>query len=383
MQLCYEHLNFLIGLLVFWLIVYAVGRIFKLERYGLRIYPAYINYQSPFFIRTLRRVSDRYQALWKVLSNVGIPLAFGQMAYAIYFLWKNLNEFLEPEGTASPVLPLLPGLTVRLLWLPYLLIAVVTAIIVHEAAHGIIARNENVRVKSAGAIILLVIPGGYVEPDEDSFEKSALLSKLRILAAGSTLNLLCGLLIFILILFLFSNSPSGVVIVNTVDGGPLQLAGVTRWDVIYSINSTPIRGVRDLIRYLANTTQKTIILGTNKGEIVVSFRESPFNGTAKALHIIGIRPPLLNYYESRFGLGPTFDVHVYLTLYWTFIIQVSVAVMNMLPIYPLDGEKFVSYLLRTLLNKNAKWIEVIINGVCLSLIITNMVLSTLRSLIIM
>ncbi|HIE13640.1 TPA: hypothetical protein EYP70_00025 [Candidatus Bathyarchaeota archaeon] len=376
-----ETLTFLLGVLIFWAIIYVISKLLHLERHGLTVYPAYINFKSNHFKKMLRNLSERGKKFWKIFSNLSIALAVGQMIYTIYFLGENLQKFFKPEEVASPVLPILPGLTVRTMWLPYIIFAVAITIILHEAAHGIIAKLEGVSIKSAGAILLLVLPGGFVEPDEKEFERASVTSKLRILSAGSSSNLLCGLLILLLTLTLFNGTPDGVVILETVKGGPLDSAGLCRWDIIYAINGTPIKSVGDLLRYLANVTPREILnISTSKGEKLIMLGASSGNGTEPRLLMLGARTPIMNYYSSRTSLGTTLDVHLYLTLHWSFIILVSVAVLNMLPLYPFDGERFLSCILGKF-SGYQRWLQIIINALSLCLIAGNILMSVTRNLV--
>jgi membrane-associated protease RseP (regulator of RpoE activity) len=57
----------------------------------------------------------------------------------------------------NPYLPLLYG------WL-----GIVVALIVHEGAHGVVARRYNYTVRSSGIVLFLGIPiGAFVETDEN------------------------------------------------------------------------------------------------------------------------------------------------------------------------------------------------------------------------
>ena len=40
-------------------------------------------------------------------------------------------------------------------------------IIIHEFSHGILARVENVKINSIGLLLFAIIPGAFVEPDEE------------------------------------------------------------------------------------------------------------------------------------------------------------------------------------------------------------------------
>jgi len=376
-----ELVNFAVGLTIFWAVTYIMSRVLPLEKYGVTVQPAYISYRSSWFKRLLYKVSEHRRGLWKTYSNLGVALAAGQMAYAIYFLMENLTRFVQPDGGPSPVLPILPGITVRMYWLPYLLFAVAIAIITHEAAHGIVARVEGIPIKSAGVILLVALPGGFVEPDEEKFERASTTSKLRVLAAGSSINLLTGLLTFLILSTVFSGAPSGAVIIETVEGGPLDVAGIQRWDVIYAINATPVRSVGELVEYLGDASPgDSLILSTSRGDRLVILDEASGEGTDRVWSMLGTVPPFLNYYESRLGLGPAVDVHLYLTLYWSFTVFLSIAVMNMLPLHPFDGERFLYTLFRRFTGLD-RWLQIAINAFSLCLIAANMVMSVIRNLI--
>ena len=283
-----ELINFATGLAVFWLAVYLLNRVLPLEKHGLIIQPACISYRIAWFRRLLYRASEGWRTLWKTYSNLSIALAAGQVAYAVYFLTENLMKFIQAKGIASPVLPILPGITVRIYWLPYLLVAMALALVTHEAAHGIISIIEGIPIRSAGVALFLVLPAGFVEPDEEEFEKSQTISKLRVLAAGSSINLLGGLLAFLIILATFSRATSGVVVIETVEGGPLDVAGIRRWDIIYTVNGTSVRSVRDLVTYVSKVAPgNSLILDTSKGNLVVVLANASGEGVERVYSMLG------------------------------------------------------------------------------------------------
>jgi Zn-dependent protease len=78
-------------------------------------------------------------------------------------------------------------------------------------------------VKSAALLVAVVTFGGAVEPDEESLGRAGLMSKLRVYAAGSLMNLVTGLL---------------VIGIFSVMGGSLpQVVGVfLEWLLFLSIN---------------------------------------------------------------------------------------------------------------------------------------------------
>ena len=82
----------------------------------------------------------------------------------------------------------------------YGLIALATVLIVHEFSHGIQAVGEKIPIKSIGLLLVAIIPGAFVEPDEEELKEAKKISRLRVYAAGSIANL--SLAIIAMVLFL-------------------------------------------------------------------------------------------------------------------------------------------------------------------------------------
>jgi len=368
------ELWFFLGIIVFWILLYAISRIFHLEKHGLEVLPVYFMYKSKWMKNILERISQSRQTLWKMLANIGILLAFGMMIFSIYFLANNLVRFFIPIGETSPVVPILPGITLQLYLLPYFFAAAAIIILTHEFAHGIVARIERIPVKSAGIVAALVFFGGFVEPDEEKLEKAPKSSKLRIIAAGSSINLTTTVLVILLLTVLFAPS-SGILIHATRENGPAATAGLQQWDVVYAINGTRILTMDDFEQYVTNHTVvpgQNLTFSTYRGDISITAGTNPSGNVS-----FGIL--YSNYYPLRLlEISPviTFNFHTF--LYWLFLIAGSVAIFNMLPLYPFDGEKFVYYSLENVVKKRLREVRILCNIVCFGLIALNIALTFVK-----
>ena len=366
------ELWFLLGIIVFWILLYAIGRTFHLEKHGLEVRPAYFIYKSKWMKNVLDRISKSRQILWKTLANIGIVLAFGMMILSIYFLASNLVRFFVPAGEAAPVVPILPGITLPLYWLPYFFATATIVILTHEFAHGIAARIERVPIKSAGIVAALVFFGGFVEPDEKKMEKASKSSKLRIVSSGSSTNLVTYFLVILLLVGLFVSSSSGILINETRENGPAAIAGLQQWDVIYAVNGTPIATVDDFEQYKRTHNVlpgQSLNFSTSRGSIIIIAISNSSGGAS-----FGISGS--NYYPMRIlEISPIITVNLYIFLSWLSLIAGSVAVFNMLPLYPFDGEKFVYYSLENVVKKRLREARIFYNIVCLGLIALNIALT--------
>ncbi|MCX8171728.1 MAG: site-2 protease family protein [Candidatus Bathyarchaeota archaeon] len=363
---------FIFLILIAWLAIYLLGRVLPLRRYGLDIKPLFIKYESKWFKDLLRKYSERQKVLWKAFSTISVPLGLGLMLFITVFLSRNIVEAFLYRRREATVVPIIPGLTLDLLWLPYFLVAVLTAVFVHEAAHGIIALIEGVNIKSAGLLALAIFPGGFVEVEEEEINRLPPLSRMKIFSAGSSSNLIFGLITLLLISTLFSSTSSGIVVINVLENAPLQKAGIGRWDVIYALNNTRIRSQHDLLAFMSNVKPgDRLVVSTNRGDFLIVSARSP-EDERKA--IIGILSPYLPYYPSLIGFGYFWDIQVYLTLQWLFIVLVSVAIFNMLPIPMLDGDKFLQCLFEGAAKTGSKVLKRFFNALSLFLLIANIML---------
>jgi len=367
------ELWFLLILIIFWIAIYLAGHFFHLDKHGLEVKPAYFMYKSKKLKRFLDKASKRRQFFWKTFSNISIAFALGLMVFSIYFFASNLLKFIYPAevGDAVPVIPILPVITIQLYWLPYFFIAIAIAVLTHEFAHGIIARLEKIPVKSAGILMAFVFFGGFVEPDEEGFQKASTVSKLRMLAVGSSTNLITSFLVLLLLTGLYAPA-SGILIYETTENGPIAQAGLQQWDAIFAVNGTIMSTISDFGEFMRQnnvTPGQTLILETNKGNISIT-TSTGSEGQA----IIGLAY-YSDYYPSRIPLEHYTTVHLNLILFWLYLISVNVAIFNMLPLYPFDGERFLYYTLKKIVKKRHREARILLNAICLGLIAINIAMT--------
>lgn len=373
------ELYFLLGVGVFWLVIYVLATVFHLDKRGLDVKPLYFMYRSKALNSFLDRVAQKRRLFWKVWGNISLAFSIGLMVFSIYFLVNNLLRFAFPIGPVAPVYPVIPVLTIRLFWLPYFFLAVAVIMLTHELAHGITARLENIPVLSTGVLAFFLFFGAFVEPDEKEFEKAPILARLRMIASGSATNLITALLVTLLIQGLFVSSSAGVLIQEVASNGPADTVGLRQWDVIKAINGQQVFFPENYTAYMKNVTPSStvtlIVLHDNTEKPYTITTAADTTNSSRA--IIGI---ILGgtYRPSTLGLDQYLSVNVFLALFWIYLLGVSVAVFNMLPAYPFDGERVLYYPLASLVKKRQKELRWALSIFAWGLMVLNIALSFLR-----
>lgn len=357
-----------------------------------------IDIEGPILMRRTQRlrgfinsVANRSPRFWRWSMNIGLPVAVFFMGLMLILIIVSLETLIQAPSVAI----LLPGVDIPgspiFVPLGYGIIALMTVIVVHEFGHGIISRVEGVRIKSIGVLLLAVLPGAFVEPDEEDIEKSKRISKLRIYAAGSIFNLALAAVSLIIVLFITlmtisSISPGipgisvpgtsiktepvtllnisgpifptfqtdGVAITSVVPKSPAD--GILQDGmVIQSINGI---STSDINNYALFTNQtkigETLNFQTNQGTFSVKAGANPNNATRG---YIGIRSQdhlvLNNNVAKTFGHQIPWFIYSLRDLFtWIFIINFAVGTFNLLPMKPLDGGLLLEELLGYKLSKN-------------------------------
>ena len=133
--------------------------------------------------------------------------------------------------------------------------AFVLTLIIHESGHAFLARAEGMKVTFIGILYCVIPLGAFVEPDEEEFERTKGLSKIRMLGAGIMNNIVVGLCCFgLLVLLLGMAVPLQAPLVKAVyENYPAALAGVPPDSVIRSINGIDISSRDQVSAFLNNS----------------------------------------------------------------------------------------------------------------------------------
>lgn len=353
-------------------------------------------------IKAFTRVYDRLGAFgasrpasWAAIISTPIVASFG-----LYFIFSGLLTLLTTPAAREigrelgpQAYVLLPGIN------PYLPIlygwfAIIAAIMVHEGAHGVIARSLGFRVKSSGLLFFLVIPvGAFVDVDEEQMAKAKPKNSVRVLAAGPGANIAVAIVCLLGVLIITSGlTPvvDGLYVFDVMEGMPAQDAGLQLKDVIISVDELPITNFDDFKAILDDknpndTIQITVArgkkwndqfsttakltehngstyLGVSVGELLTEQRLRTYQKLTTETLYIRFMPPTLapslvpfsgalnDFYTHTLGENWHILANIF---FWLWFVNVNVAIFNALPIYPLDGGRAFKSVLKSVLDRRA------------------------------
>ena len=132
-----------------------------------------LSVRSGRFLRRWFSPSPLVAAVGLVLGECVLVYNLGSVGVAYARAWL-LPSTAPPSLSAVNALSIaLPGVTVPLASLPYLSVAVLVAVVCHEAGHALCAESVGLRVKRVGLFWCAFFPGAWVEVDEESHDHHA------------------------------------------------------------------------------------------------------------------------------------------------------------------------------------------------------------------
>jgi len=347
--------NAIIYVLIAWVVILIIAKSLKLENHGFQIKAYSLTYKNTQVQSALSKILTRTKRGIRVFADVSVVAGFLMMGFAFWFLLTNISNFFVEPTEFAELTVLIPGVTLTSApAILYFLLSIPIVLIVHEGAHGIVATLEKIKIKTGGFAIFIAMFAGFVEPDEDDFDKAKKISKLRVIGAGATANVIfafaLGLLLltnpfFALILpepmlGWFYEAPDGVLILSIIPDSGAEKAGLQKNDLITGINGVVIVAPPDFHKVDLNPGDTAIVTILRDGtslQLPVEIMPSP-DDPEKGL--VGIMRENALSYKPVYNIIE-WDPQVSMFLLWLWMISFFIGIINMLPLPILDGGKFI------------------------------------------
>jgi membrane-associated protease RseP (regulator of RpoE activity) len=393
-----------IGVISFIVFIGAIAIILYLKRNQLEFQGIIALTRTKKLRNTIYRLGGDYSGFWKIYFNIGIFATLILMVIGIAYMISMTLGVLS--GSVTPAFGLvIPYPTSEIsyssgflkvpVWL--WVIAIPFVLIPHELSHGLALAANKLRIKSLGLLVLLFIPGAFVEPDEKQLKKTGKLQRLQVYCAGSFSNIVTGLILIVfsyLFLFAFYNTSdmyynypastinqtdiisnmslsNGIIELHTSNATYLVTQTILdkqqNKTTLVVLNNLPAarNNLSGILQEIGNTTIKapkdvtlalsyykpgdTVIVNTSAGLYNLTLADN--NGSAYMGILVSQVDPLSGQnimvglfapknarpYEAKFSWFDPIGNFILQAISFTIAICIGVALFNMLPMKPLDG----------------------------------------------
>ena len=387
--------NPIIYVLLAWVAVLGTAKALKLDRRGVDLKFYSLVYRNSGVQDVLVRILGRTRRGVRIFADVSVVAGFLMMGFAFWFLLDNVAKyFVEPQDFAELTV-LIPGVTLTSAYsITYFLLTIPIVLVMHEGAHGIVAALERIRIKNGGFAVFIAMFAGFVEPDEEEFNRARKISRLRVIGAGATSNVLfaaaLGALlltnpVFALvlpepILGWFYESPEGVMVLSVMEDMGAEAAGMMAGDIITGVGDIEILRPEhfvDLGLEPGDTVPVSVLRDGVPMEFVVNIMESPED---PGRGLIGIMRDNTFSYKPVLDFIEWGDPNVSLFLLWLWMISFFIGIINMLPLPILDGGKFIQTIIEGRMNERMlTWVMYGVYAFTFALFALNIALSYLKA----
>lgn len=340
------------------IIVFLILHRKKLDRQAKVIFL----YRTKWGLQWMDKYSKKFRE-WVILAGyIGVGAGYVGLVVISYVLIKNLVDLIFKPAAVSGVSLVLPGINVPGLGiLPfwYWIIAIFIIAVVHEFAHGIVARAHNLEVKNTGIVFFGPILGAFVEPNEEKLRKEKDITQYSVLAAGSFSNIILAVLAIVLLSLVFSPlqqsmvEPTGFSFNAYVNESfPFAQVGIVAGTIMTGIDgttTTTFQEFNDELAYHKPGDTITVEAAAQKYEITLAV--SPDNPKKPFLGIQDIK----NEFEvkEKYTLGIWKVIYVitdWITglLRWLFLLSLGIGLFNLLPLPIVDGGRMAQVFLHKL-----------------------------------
>lgn len=214
----------------------------KAAKYGLVKYGPLVMIKTKLGTKLMDRFCV-YRRFWKFFGALSIAISLILMVFIIIIIAVgvlNLSTSLTSSGIGIEYALAIPGLNPLLpLW--YGILGLIVAVVIHELAHGMQTRANNMRVDSTGVLYGVIPWGAFVEPNEEDVEKSSRRVKLDLYSAGVSTNFIAAVITFFIFAVLMlgnisSDYGDNAAVYQVSSDSPAYIEGIPSGAIIIEVD---------------------------------------------------------------------------------------------------------------------------------------------------
>ena len=314
---------YLIAFFIIWILALTLKS--KLTNHGFEINFPVIMWKTDRLRGFISKISNFSPKFWKWYMNFGIVACYVAMVAMTWMLISSLQTVFDTPSVSI----ILPGVEMpgSPIYVPFLsgFVALATVLIVHEFSHGVQSICEKIPIKSIGLLLVAILPGAFVEPDEDKLKEASRISRLRVYGAGSMANMTLALIALLVVSGVSYEIPqlfdeNGIEINRIVTDSPSN--GILKEGmVLQAIDGKQINNSDEYMKVVSSSNNESV----------------GFFGIQASKHF--------EIKDASMGSLPWVLFSIAELFQWIFTLNLGIGLFNLLPIKPLDGGHMLEILL--------------------------------------
>ena len=340
------------------------------------------------------KIASRNKKFWNRVGDISTIVGIVGMVFAFIFIGYIFSQQVAGGGAASEgpaiVLPSPTGeATVRpgVVGVPFWqwIIAILLLLVVHEGMHGIMTKTVNSKINSLGLVLFAIIPGAFVEPDEEDLNQKSWRDRVKVYSAGSFANFCLAGATVLFMSFVFLPSFTSPAIgyagyVNATEYGletfPAERVNMT--GDILSIGGQRVKSSEGFLKELGKYNPgDSLEVQTTSDNYTLQLSENPEDTDEPFMGIAGVSEARIledRYENTVWGEIINFFREL---LMWIFVLNFGIGIMNLLPLKPLDGGLILEALSDNFYPEKSEKIVRAVSSISLLLLLTALSMSFL------
>jgi membrane-associated protease RseP (regulator of RpoE activity) len=264
----------ILGIALYTLLLFALKKQGVLSE-RVSLYGPLVQLHSQAGLSFIERLSAPRRA-WRVWGTAGYLLSLvGLVVSFLLIVFAGFQSLTAPETQVINEprnLLVIPGVNdfLPLAATGELVIGLLLALVVHEGGHAIMCRISDMDVESTGLVFLGPIPfGAFVQPDEDSVERAAVLNRLRMYAGGVMNNVALSVILLVLLagpMMAFIAPAPGAGVDGVLPESPAETAGLAPGDRIVAVDGVSVETPTEFEAQLSDSPESSVSLKLASGK---------------------------------------------------------------------------------------------------------------------
>lgn len=363
-------------------------------------------YRTKYGLSFMDKIAEKYRAVIRFIGFCFIGFGFYFMLFATYMIIRQIIAFfIAPTQVDTEMALLLPGTNlpgIGIISFWHWIICIFLLAIVHEGAHGIMARAYDVKIKSSGfalfSILLPILPAAFVEPDEHHLKRQPDYIQYSIYAAGPMVNITLALLLLFALPWVnpFASGENSLApyedVLSEPDGfsaAPIQNypaynSSMPKNAMIKLLNDEKVKDYVDFAKKMQSIKPNTKInLGISNGTSIVTYSITtithPQSPDKAYIGILGLKNERMIKQDHK----TTGSIYYWFKglFMWFYLLNLALGITNLLPLGIVDGGRMLQVLFKSVFTNKKKaqkfWLS--ISFALLAFLIIGMVAHYLKS----